>query len=434
MTRWFMAGALLLLLAACAPYQHTWPGDGAPRYYGHERVPDMGPTWRAQIIDEPTVPVGTAEVTVVKSASPMTFSAVGDRIEYTITVRNTGDVPVSDVTLEDQLLAWVGEDARGIGTLAPGAEQVFSGTYEITQADVDAESVVNVALASGQDPDDVPIDGSGSVTVVHEEVAAPSLVVSKSASPMTFSAVGDEIAYTITVTNSGNEEITDISVSDPLVGLNTSIASLDLGESQVFDETYTITQEDLDRGFLTNTAAASGQDPDDDPVNGEGSVTVMGPVQQASLVVSKSASPMTFSAVGDEITYTITVTNDGDVTVTDITVTDTLLGLDESIVSLDPGESQVFSDQTSSLLHATPYTLTYTITQVDLDRGFVTNTATVSGQDPDGDPVNGEGSVTVMGPAQQASLAVSKSASPMTFSAVGEEITYPITVSNTGTV
>jgi len=93
-----------------------------------------------------------------------------------------------------------------------------------------------------------------------------------------------------------------------------SIASLGVGASESFTESYTITQADLDAGSVLNTATASGNDPDDNPVQDSDEATVEAK-RQASLSVDKSASPLTYDAAGDVITYTITVTNTGNVSV-----------------------------------------------------------------------------------------------------------------------
>ncbi|MEI2422283.1 hypothetical protein V6O07_18525, partial [Arthrospira platensis SPKY2] len=96
----------------------------------------------------------------------------------------------------------------------------------------------------------------------------------KTADPLTYNAVGDVINYTIVVQNTGNVTLSDIVVTDPLTGLSTTIASLAPGASQTFNESYTITQADLDAGSLTNTASAAGEDTNGDPVSDNDSATV----------------------------------------------------------------------------------------------------------------------------------------------------------------
>jgi len=76
-------------------------------------------------------------------------------------------------------------------------------------------------------------------------------------------------------------------------------------------------------------------------------------------------------AEGETVTYKITVENDGDVALENITVTDDLTGDEWTIDSLAPGESKEFE-------------VSYTVTRSDVIRGKVVNTATATGTDENG--------------------------------------------------
>ena len=215
--------------------------------------------------------------------------------------------------------------------------QSFTQTYTITQADVDAGSVLNTATAAGLFGS-TPVSDTDDETVTGTQT--PELTVTKTAAPNTYTAAGDIITYTILVENTGNVTVTAIAVTDPLTGLSQTIASLAPGASQSFTQTYTITQADVDAGSVLNTATAAGlfgstpvSDTDDETVTG---------TQTPELTVTKTAAPNTYTAAGDIITYTILVENTGNVTVTAIAVTDPLTGLSQTIASLAPGASQFF--------------------------------------------------------------------------------------------
>ena len=73
-------------------------------------------------------------------------------------------------------------------------------------------------------------------------------------------------------------------------------------------------------------------------------------------------------AAGDVLNYTVTVFNRGNVTLTDVTITDVLTGLIIEGVTLAPGESRT-------------YEASYVLTQQDLDtngggEGYIDNNAT----------------------------------------------------------
>src|SRR5690606_24941605 len=86
---------------------------------------------------------------------------VGDHINYTFTLENTGNVTIDDVSLEDPLLAapnpavapeLVSGDTNEDGKLDVGETWTYTALYAITQTDLDAGGVWNLATAKGKDP------------------------------------------------------------------------------------------------------------------------------------------------------------------------------------------------------------------------------------------------------------------------------------------
>jgi large repetitive protein len=113
----------------------------------------------------------------------------------------------------------------------------------------------------------------------------------------------------------------------------TAIASLAPNASQSFTctgNTYTVTQADIDTngggdGDIDNTATVTGTTPGGGTVTDTDSVAVTLPVQTPALTLTKTAAPTTVTAVGNVVTYTFSVQNTGNVTLTNITLSDTLL-------------------------------------------------------------------------------------------------------------
>ncbi len=86
----------------------------------------------------------------VEGASALPGTAhLGETVQYTYTVTDTGDTPLSNVRVTDSK---VGELACGSGTLASGASATCTATYTVTQADMDAGSVDNSATATATSP------------------------------------------------------------------------------------------------------------------------------------------------------------------------------------------------------------------------------------------------------------------------------------------
>ena len=174
---------------------------------------------------------------------------------------------------------------------------------------------------------------------------------------------------------------------------STSVPTLLVGEAVTL-ATYTVTQAAIDAGGVSNTASVVGYDPDGEAV----SDTIDDPVideiaQTPSIEVTKEAS---VTHVGDAdaadrvvreddiINYTITITNTGNVTLTDLAVVDALTDGDGNdlvmtsdptnqwtIVSLAPGAVQTY----------TPY---YTIGSAAALTGSISNVVTVTGDTPNG--------------------------------------------------
>ena len=93
--------------------------------------------------------------------SPLTpaYGAAGDILNYSYQVTNTGTTTESNITVSDNKVATV---TCPPGSLAPGASETCTGSYTVTQADVDAGAVTNSATASG----DQPTSGRGHLGLV----------------------------------------------------------------------------------------------------------------------------------------------------------------------------------------------------------------------------------------------------------------------------
>ncbi|TAF71710.1 MAG: DUF11 domain-containing protein, partial [Flavobacterium sp.] len=145
---------------------------------------------------------------LVKTAAIGGTGSVGDVITYTFEITNTGNVPLTNVSVTDALPGIV-LSGNPIATLAVGAtNSTIKGTYTITQSDVDAGDVTNSASASGTDPDGNTgiSDISGSTILLDDPLVTPlpqtsSLALVKTASVGGTGSVGDVITYTFSVTN-----------------------------------------------------------------------------------------------------------------------------------------------------------------------------------------------------------------------------------------
>ena len=104
--------------------------------------------------------VKTAAIT--KDANGDELAGVDDEVTFTFHLENTGNVTLEDVGVDDETLADLGVPVScPTTTLAPGAEMdCVSGVYLVTQADIEAGRVRNVATAEATTPPPPGSDGA----------------------------------------------------------------------------------------------------------------------------------------------------------------------------------------------------------------------------------------------------------------------------------
>ena len=352
--------------------------------------------------------------------------ALGEEIAYQVMVKNTGNVTLYNVQVEDSLVAL--EDSI-IAELIPNEVKIFNYTYTVTEADIHSENhvVVNAAVAStpeDTDPDspkdeetiETPVDTPNPKTEVTKEVTSTP-------ANGTAYALGEEISYKVTVKNTGNVTLENIEVTDSLVALEDSIIdSLAPGAEKEFTYTYTVTEADINSENHTVVNAVAAVVPDQPEAGGEDTVETPVDEPREGLDVVKTITSQTEKAyeLGEVVTFNVRVTNTGNVTVNDVTVTDELVGETDVIPEIAPGE---FVD----------LTYTYTITETDLETGVI-NVAVA--ETPGG--TTGEGQVEVNTGDRNPSIDVTKEVTntPANGEAyvLGETIQYKVTVVNNGNV
>ena len=255
----------------------------------------------------------------------------GDVITYTLTVTNTGDVTLTDVTLTDPGLDSIGPlsdvGGDGVTVLAPEAVETATGTYAIAQADIDAGKYDNLATVSSEAPGGDPADDADDITDTdpHSEPIPqdPLIEIVKSGTLNDDDGTpgvseGDTIDYAFTVTNTGNVTLTNVTVTDPLFTVNgVPIASLAPGDSDsgTFSGTYAITQGRHRRGHARQHGDGNGYRTGWEPVTDTGEESI--PLSQDPLIEIVKSGTLNDDdgtpgvSEGDTIDYAFTVTNTG---------------------------------------------------------------------------------------------------------------------------
>ncbi len=399
----------------------------------------------------------SADLSISKSADPDPV-AVGQSLTYLVTVDNKGPGAATNVVVTDTLPAEVsfssvsagcsnsGVVVCNLGTIASGSNK--SVEIVVTLDSEGSGTIANTAVVSSDTPEENP--GDESTTITTDTTTAPQtadLSISKSADPDPV-AVGQLLTYLITVDNNGPASATNVEVTDTLpteVSFSSasagcsysdnvvcSLGTIPAGSDKSVQIAVIVNSEGS--GSIANTAVVSSDTPEENP--GDESTTITTnttPSQEtADLSISKSADPNPV-LVGQQLTYLITVDNNGPSTATNVVVTDTLPA-EVSFSSASAGCSNAGSVVCSlgSIAAGTNKSVQIVVTVDSEGSGNIANTAVVGSDTPEANP--GDESTTILtGTSEQADLTVSKSDSQDP-AFVGQVITYTTVVENQGTL
>ncbi|MER0442851.1 Ig-like domain-containing protein, partial [Emticicia sp. W12TSBA100-4] len=231
---------------------------------------------------------------IVKSQTAISGQTVGSKITYSLVVTNTGNTTLTNVEVKDANATLIG--INSIASLVPNATVTLSAEHVLTQADLDAGKVINVANVSGKSPNgstvsavsDAGTDTSGKPITNPELVDGPdadtdptndptettltplsSIKIVKSQTVISGQTVGSKITYSLVVTNTGSTTLTNVVVTDAnatLSGIN-PIASLAPNATATLSAEHTLTQADLNAGKVINVANVSGKNPNGSTVS-----------------------------------------------------------------------------------------------------------------------------------------------------------------------
>ncbi|MGH3690253.1 MAG: DUF7507 domain-containing protein [Microbacterium sp.] len=298
--------------------------------------------------------------------------------------------------------------------------------------------VADVALPTGSNAADVRCDFTN-VALLPALTLVKRVVDVLDVNGNGYNDLGDQILWAFDLHNTGNTDLTDLVVTDDVLGAAGIGVTCDpdslAPDGRVTceaDARYTITQAEVDNGQVFNTATATGTPPTQPPVTTPPSTTTT-PV--GDYTVTKTSDPTSGSvvAIGDEVTYTITVAHVGTADVPGANFLDDLSDvLDDATFNDDATASggTVDFDAASGeltwlgdLVTGDTITITYSVTVTNDGNSTLANVVTSPGctescttENPIGD------------------YSVSKSSDPVSGAsvAVGDRIAYTITVSQLG--
>lgn len=407
--------------------------------------------------------VQRADLTVVKGTPAAV--APGGLVTYPITILNNGPSDASTVRLTDALpaaLTFVSATAPcaeqsdtvqcPFGTLTAGQSTSVTITARVDPSLPAGVPITNTATGSSVTPDPEPSDNSATATFA---TLTPliDLELAKSATPTNVVAGDGDVTYSLTVTNDGPSDATDVVVSDPMTSgfpvtaatasqgdcivgppVSCTIGALAAGATATVSIAATV-GPDVSPGPVGNSATVAGAQADGDPADN----TASAPVQvtgSADVFVVKAGEPQ---LVPGPTFYQIQVANSGPSTARDVVLVDPLppaLEFD-SVVLPDPstGTCAVDAGQLRcEFIDLPPDAVFEVVVFLDVPTGYdgtpITNTATVTTATPDRDPTNDRASFTSSAD-PQADLTLSKTRTPPILLA-GGPVSWEVRVFNSG--
>jgi uncharacterized repeat protein (TIGR01451 family) len=390
-----------------------------------------------------------ANLAITKSVvSPAPPGAVNpsQNITYSIVVQNNGPSPATGVVVSDPTptgIAFISVTGStctsfpcSIGTLNAGQSVTLTSTYNVPNS-YSGGAIVNTASVSAAETDPNMTDNQSTTTT--SVGAAADVAITKNGPPSV--SVGQNITYTITVSNFGPAGATGVTVSDPtpsgLTPVSVSgggcssfpctIGALAVGPPVTITATYNVPVTYSGASPIVNTATVtSASDPNASNNSASASTTV---AAQSDLNITKSGPPSV--AVGQNITYTINVTNSGAIAAANTFVSDpTPAGL--TPVSVSGGGCSAFPCAVGTINPGGSVAIT-AIYNVPFNYAStsITNTATVSTSSPESNLANNSATaITPVSGAGTADLSILK-AGPAK-AAFNDFIDFTVIVTNNG--
>jgi uncharacterized repeat protein (TIGR01451 family) len=384
----------------------------------------------------------------ITKTGPATVNA-GQNVVYTITVNSLGPSDAAAVVVSDTTpagLTFVSNAGActtafpcSLGALASGQVRTITSTFLVPSGYAGASPIQNSAtVGSGSTPDPIPANNT-SATVSTTVGRSADLTISKTG-PGTINA-GQNIVYTITLTNTGPSDAAAVSVADTTpAGLTfvsnagacttafpCALGTVTSGQVKTITSTYLVPSGYAGASPFSNTATATSTTADPTTPNTSTAATTV--TRSADVSISKTGPGS--AVLGANLVYTITVTNNGPSNAAVVAVADpTPAGL--TFVSNAGACTTAFPCALGTMTAGQVQTITttYFVPLAYAGANPILNTATVTTTTADPTPANNSSTASTGVGAASADLSITKVGPAQVFR--GQPVVYTITVTNNG--
>ncbi|MFF1992486.1 cell surface protein [Bacillus mycoides] len=429
--------------------------------------------------------VNNATVTMAKAVDK-NYADIGDTLTYTVAFTGTGNTNANNVIFTDVIptgttfvlnsltidgSTQVGANpANGvnIGSIPTGTTKNVS--FQVVVSTIPASNVVsNGSSASYQytvNPSQSPVTKNISSNLASTQINNANLTLTKSTNKQ-FATIGETISYTILITNSGNTAANNVQLTDPLpngtiltlgsVTLNgvlqnvDSLVALPIGtipggatftlSFQVTVINITAQNPIINNAFSSYIYTVNPSLPPTSKTANSNSVTST--IRLANLHANKSVS-QTFAEVGDVLTYTFALTNDGNVTANNVLLSDSIANgtsfVPNSVIVngvTQPGATPA-SINIGSINANTTITASFQILITSIPNpNPILNSASISYNfivDPNASPVSTNTTTNTTFIQVNDANVISAKSVDREFATVGDILTYTVILTNAGSV
>jgi len=380
--------------------------------------------------DGPGISIFLAALTLTASASPASLPEPGGSATISVTVNNTSTNPATLTSLEDDVLG----DLDAIGTCATGVtiapNDVYACQYDIVVTGDPGDQVTHQVSALLTDQVDATTADGTDIAVVTITDVPSSIVVAKTASPLSLPEPGGTATYTVRVDNTSAvdavtiENLIDVPFGN-LAGRGTCVVPQTIAAGSFYSCTFTAAATGNAGATVTDTVTASGTDDDGVLVSGSDDASVAITNLPSSMTVTKTVSPLTLPEPGGTATYTVRI---GNTSAADAITITSLVDVPYGSLA---GRGTCVVPQT--IAAGSAYTCTFTAPVTGNPGDVVTDLVTASGTDDDNVAVSASDDAAVTITDVASSMTLTKTASPTTLPESSGTVTFSVLVRNTST-
>ena len=268
---------------------------------------------------------GTAQPSIEFSRSQsMTYAQPGQSITLTYTVKNTGNVPLINVNVTDELVGEVGT----LSELAIDEKKTFTKRVTVGESALSSKPRVSYSYSGSQD-------------IVEKELAASSIKIAQPSlevvleSDATLVNPGDTVMLRCKLINNGNVGYKKVQLSDQVLGDLGYIDDLRAGKDTVYAKAVRISSKTT---FKFTVTANDTTGSDVTAVSNSLTIDVVNQTDEDSLTLSAQPD-RTSVAEGETVTFTLVLCNSGASDIYGIEVSERTRGFIAHVNQLRAGET-----------------------------------------------------------------------------------------------